>query len=236
MWVFFAFGSAFFAGVTAVLAKCGIRTTDSAVATAIRTCGVLVFAWSIAWVAGSVGTIGALKARTLAFLALSGLATGASWLCYFRALQIGNVNRVAAVDKSSIVLTVILSFVILGERVSPAKLSGLALIAAGTYLMIAKKSAAPAADAARRKGHSWFFFAALSALFAALTSILGKIGIEGVESNLGTALRTCVVLVMSWAAVASEGKLHLVRTVPRSELAFILASSAATGASCSESA
>ncbi len=227
MWVLFAFASALFAGVTAILAKCGIKKTDSNVATAIRTIVVLAFSWLMVFVAGSQGTIGGIGGRTLLFLVLSGLATGASWLCYFRALQIGNVNKVVPVDKASILLTVVLAFLFFHEPVSGWKLLGLAEIGAGTYLMIQKKQAAEE----KREGRGWFFFAALSAVFASLTSILGKIGIAGVESNLGTAIRTGVVLVMAWVVVFVTGKQHTVRQVPRRELGFICLSGLATGAS-----
>lgn len=226
MWVFYAFGSALFAGVTAILAKCGIRKTDSNVATAIRTGVVLVFSWIMVFVVGSQGTIGEISGRTLLFLGLSGLATGGSWLCYFRALQIGDVNKVVPVDKSSIILTVILAFLFLNETVSWTKLAGLVGIGVGTYLMIQKKT-----GETRTGRRGWFFYAAASAVFAALTSILGKIGIEGVESNLGTALRTVVVLVMAWVVVFVTGKQRTVRQVPRREFLFICLSGLATGGS-----
>ena len=227
MWILYAFGSALFAGITAILAKCGIRKTDSNVATAIRTIVVLVFAWLMVFLAGSQHTIGQISGQTLLFLVLSGLATGASWLCYFKALQIGDVNKVVPVDKSSIILTVLLAFVFFREPVSPAKLLGLAAIGLGTWLMIQKKESAPGAGS----GHGWFFFAAGSAAFASLTSILGKVGISGVESNLGTAIRTGVVLVMAWGVVFVTGKQQTLRTISTKELAFICLSGLATGAS-----
>lgn len=227
MWILYAFGSALFAGITAILAKCGIRKTDSNVATAIRTIVVLVFAWLMVFLAGSQHTIGQISGQTLLFLVLSGLATGASWLCYFKALQIGDVNKVVPVDKSSIILTVLLAFVFFREPVSPAKLLGLAAIGLGTWLMIQKKESAPGAGS----GHGWFFFAAGSAAFASLTSILGKVGISGVESNLGTAIRTGVVLVMAWVVVFVTGKQQTLRTISMKELAFICLSGLATGAS-----
>ena len=222
----YAFGSALFAGVTSILAKCGIRKTDSNVATAIRTVVVLVFSWLMVFVVGSQNTIGDIAPGTLLFLVLSGLATGASWLCYFHALQIGDVNKVVPVDKSSIILTVLLAFFLLKEPVSLAKAVGLAAIGAGTYLMIQRKNGEKKAE-----GHGWLFFAAASAVFASLTSILGKIGISGVESNLGTAIRTVVVLVMAWVEVFVTGKQHTVRDVPKRELGFICLSGLATGAS-----
>lgn len=230
MWVAFACGSAFFAGITAVLAKCGIRETDSTVATAIRTIVVLAFAWVMVAVVGSSGQIGSIKPMTWAFLGLSGLATGASWLCYFKALQLGDVNKVVPIDKSSTVLAMLLAFLLLGELLSWASVVAMVLILAGTLMMIERKPAAPSAGAPS-KGGSWLVFAVLSAVFASLTAILGKVGIEGVESNLGTAIRTIVVLVMSWVMVGVTGKAGEVRAVPRREFLFICLSGLATGAS-----
>lgn len=230
MWVAFACGSAFFAGITAILAKCGIRETDSTVATAIRTIVVLAFAGVMVAVVGSAGQIASIAPMTWAFLGLSGLATGASWLCYFKALQLGDVNKVVPIDKSSTVLTMLLAFLLLGEPLSWASVVAMALILAGTLMMIERKPAAPSAGAPSMGGF-WLVFAVLSAVFASLTAILGKVGIEGVESNLGTAIRTIVVLVMSWVMVAVTGKAGTVRAVPRRELAFICLSGLATGAS-----
>ena len=230
MWVAFACGSAFFAGITAILAKCGIRETDSTVATAIRTIVVLAFAWVMVAVVGSAGQIGSIKPMTWAFLGLSGLATGASWLCYFKALQLGDVNKVVPIDKSSTVLTMLLAFLLLGEPLSWVSVVAMALILAGTLMMIERKPDAPSA-AAPSMGGSWLVFAVLSAVFASLTAILGKVGIEGVESNLGTAIRTIVVLVMSWVMVGVTGKAGEVRAVPRREFLFICLSGLATGAS-----
>ena len=232
MWVAFACGSAFFAGITAILAKCGIRETDSTVATAIRTIVVLAFAWVMVAVVGSAGQIGSITPMTWAFLGLSGLATGASWLCYFKALQSGDVNKVVPIDKSSTVLTMLLAFLLLGEPIGWASAVAMALILAGTMLMIERKdSLDEGASGTSRQGSSWLVFAVLSAVFASLTAILGKVGIEGVESNLGTAVRTIVVLVMSWVMVAVTGKAGAVRAVPRRELLFICLSGLATGAS-----
>lgn len=228
MWVIFAFGSAFFAGVTALLAKCGIRKTDSTAATAIRTVVVLLFSWVMVLLAGSWGDIVSIRGWTWLFLILSGLATGASWLCYFRALQLGDINKVVPIDKSSIVLTLLLAFILLGESVSLTKGLGVALIGAGTLLMIEKKDAAPPRAG---KGIGWFWYALGSAVFASLTSLLGKVGISGVESNLGTAIRTGVVLLMAWLMVLIEGKLPKLRGIPRRELMFICLSGLATGGS-----
>lgn len=233
MWILYACGSAVFAGATSILAKCGIRRTDSNVATAVRTIVVLLFAWIMVLVVGSGSQIGQIGGRTLLFLILSGLATGASWLCYFRALQIGDINKVVPIDKSSTVLTILLAFIFLHETISVVKAAGVALIAVGTYLMIEKKEGkekpGQAQDGAKGKG--WFLYAAGSAVFASLTSILGKIGITGVESNLGTAIRTCVVLIMAWVMVFATGKQKTVKEIPPGELGFICLSGLATGGS-----
>ena len=232
MWIAFACGSAFFAGITAILAKCGIRETDSTVATAIRTIVVLIFAWVMVAVVGSAGQITSIAPRTWLFLVLSGLATGASWLCYFRALQLGDVNKVVPIDKSSTVLTMLLAFVLLGEPLGWASVAAMVLILVGTLMMIERKKAStPAEETAPVARGSWLIFAILSAVFASLTAILGKVGIEGVESNLGTAIRTVVVLVMSWVMVGITGKGAAVRRVPKGELGFICLSGLATGAS-----
>ena len=227
MWLLFAAGSAFFAGVTAILAKCGIRKTDSTVATAIRTIVVLIFAWIMVFLAGSQDQIGTIGGKTMCFLILSGLATGASWLCYFKALQMGDINKVVPIDKSSTVLTILLAFVLLGEPIGLPQGIGVALIAVGTLLMFEKKEQTePTA-----RGRGWMFYACGSAVFASLTAILGKIGIEGVESNLGTAIRTAVVLVMAWVMVPVTGKSGALKQIPGKELAFICLSGLATGAS-----
>ena len=228
MWLLFAIGSAFFAGVTAILAKCGIRKTDSTVATAIRTIVVLIFAWMMVFVVGSQDQIQNIDQTTLLFLVLSGLATGASWLCYFKALQIGDINKVVPIDKSSTVLTILLAFLLLGEPIGLFQGVGVMLIGIGTYLMIEKKQQ-EAPSAASGKG--WMLYAFGSAIFASLTAILGKVGIQGVESNLGTAIRTGVVLVMAWVMVLVTGKVNEVRQVPGRELVFICLSGIATGAS-----
>ena len=226
MWIVFAFLSALFAGLTSILAKCGIRKTDSTVATAIRTIVVLCMSFGMVLIVGSLHGIREITPRTWLFLVLSGLATGASWLCYFRALQLGDVNKVVPIDKSSTVLTILLAFLFLHESVNWLKGLCIALIAAGTWLMIEKK-----AQAGETKSRAWFIYAALSAVFAALTSILGKIGIEGVESNLGTMIRTAVVLVMAWAMVLLTGKAGKIRQTPKRELGFICLSGLATGGS-----
>lgn len=228
MWILYAVGSAFFAGLTSILAKCGIRNTDSTVATAVRTVVILIFSWLIVWIVGSGNQISSISGETYLFLILSGAATGASWLCYFRALQIGDINKVVPVDKSSTVLTIILALIFLHEGISLPKTMAVLAIAAGIFLMIEKKDREEKEKAG--KG-GWFFWAAGSALFASLTAILGKIGISGVESNLGTAIRTAVVLVMAWGMVFVTGKQKEVRKIDRKELFFIGLSGVATGSS-----
>lgn len=227
MWIAFAFGSAFFAGITSVLAKCGIKKTASVVATAIRTVVVLVFSWTMVFLVGSQTQIGDIKGKTLLFLILSGLSTGASWLCYFKALQLGDINKVVPIDKSSTVLTILLACIFLREGINVSRAIGVALIAVGTFLMIEKKDV----QKEQVKGKGWLLYAVGSAVFASLTSILGKVGISGVESNLGTAIRTGVVLVMAWIMVFVTGKQREIREISKKELGFICLSGLATGAS-----
>lgn len=227
MWVVLAFGSAFFAGVTSILAKCGIRKTDSTVATALRTIIVLAFSWIMVLLVGSQNQLGQVDGRSLLFLVLSGLATGASWLCYFRALQLGNINKVVPIDKSSTVLTILLAVLLLGESLTWTSGLGILLIAAGTFLMLEKKDT----QNVTAKDSRWLWYALGSALFASLTAILGKVGITNVESNLGTALRTGVVLIMSWMMVLVTGKGKELKHIEGRELGFICLSGLATGAS-----
>lgn len=274
MWIVYACASAFFAGITSILAKCGIKKTDSTVATAVRTIIVLITAIAMVFIVGSAGEITKLSAKTWIFLVLSGIATGASWLCYFKALKDGDINKVVPVDKSSGVLVFVFSFIFLGEEFTPLKILGVVLIGAGTFLMIEKKkSPAPenpsvisengvieseltehaekpceteknaTANASEtknadnlvnqtsKKHYGWFFYAALSAVFAATTSILGKAGINGVDSHLGTAIRTAVVLVVSWAMVFIAGKGGEIKKIEKRELIFIILSGLATGLS-----
>lgn len=228
MWIFYAFGSALFAGLTSILAKCGIRHTDSDVATAIRTIVVLVFSWIMVFVVGAQDGIAAVSGKTWLFLILSGFATGASWLCYFHALQAGDVNKVVPIDKSSTILTIVLAFLFLGEEVSALKIVCVILIGAGTFLMIQKKETEKSVGQEKK---SWLLYACLSAGFASLTSILGKIGIEGLNSNLGTAIRTAVVLLMAWIMVFAKGKQKEIGRIDRRELGFICLSGLATGGS-----
>ena len=226
-WLFMAVLSALFAGLTSILAKCGIRKTDSDVATALRTIVVLLFSWIMVFVVGSLPTITSISTKSLIFLIFSGFATGASWICYFKALAMGDVNKVVPIDKSSTILTVLLAIICFGETDNlPVKLSGTALLAVGIFLMIEKKKAA-----AHEEKRSWMIYAVLAAVFAALTSILAKMGISGVESNLGTAIRTCVVLIMAWIVVFSQGKQKQLASLDKKELLFIALSGVATGAS-----
>ncbi len=227
MWLLFAFGSALFAGLTAILAKCGIKNTDSNVATALRTIVVLVFAWMMVFISGSYTTLSGINTTTFIFLILSGFATGASWLCYFKALQLGDVNKVTPIDKSSTILTMVLAFIFLGEPMTFITFIALVLIGIGTYLMIQKKEA----QDHEVKGKAWLFYALGAAVFASLTSILGKVGIQGIDSNLGTAIRTIVVLIMAWVVVFVTGKQHTIKTIDQKSWLFIVLSGFATGAS-----
>lgn len=228
MWIVTALLSAVFAGITAILAKCGIKKTDSDVATALRTMVVLIFSWLMVFVAGSYSSIAQIGWRSLLFLILSGLATGASWLCYFKALSLGDVNKVAPVDKSSTVLTVLIAIICFSETEHlVAKLTGMILLAVGIFLMIERKKTHQVSS----ENNRWMLYAAGSAVFAALTSILAKIGIDGVESNLGTAIRTAVVLLMAWGIVLFKGKQKVLKFIDTKEAVFIFLSGLATGVS-----
>jgi len=260
MWILFAFGSAVFAGLTAILSKIGIKNTDSNVATAIRTVVVLFFSWLMVFIVGSQRTLAAVNGRTFLFLILSGLATGASWLCYFKALQIGDVNKVTPIDKSSTVLTMILAFILLGEEITLLKAVAVLLIGGGTYLMVHKKKEAKGGTTAETtdkiakritnvtttgtttglntettsaapQSNLWLIYAFGSAIFASLTAILGKVGIEGIESNLGTAIRTVVVLIMAWLLVFVTKKQKTIKEIDRKSWAFLILSGFATGGS-----
>ena len=227
MWLFFALGSAFFAGITAVFAKIGIENVNSTLATALRTIVVLAFSWLMVFVVGSQGGIAQISGTTLLFLVLSGLSTGASWLCYFKALQLGDVNKVAPIDKSSTVLTILLAFIFLGEPVSIPQALGVVGIGVGTLLMIAKKEV----EDGKPHSKAWLVYAFLSAVFASLTSIFGKIGVENVESNLGTAIRTIVVLVMAWVMVFVTGEQKGIRSIGKKSWVFLFLSGITTGLS-----
>lgn len=228
MWIVFAFWSAIFAGLTAILAKCGMKEMDSNVATALRTIVVLIFSWIMVWIVGSQGEIVQIGTKTWIFLILSGLATGASWLCYFKALQLGDINKVTPIDKSSTVLSMLLAFIFLGEGLTGVKIVAMICIGVGTYLMIEKKKVEKAQIS---KNNSWLIYAVGSAVFAALTSILGKVGIEQVNSNLGTAIRTVVVLFMAWIVVWVTGRQHTIKQMNRKNGVFLVLSGLATGAS-----
>ncbi len=226
MWMMFAFGSALFAGLTAILAKCGIRNTDSNVATALRTIVVLAFSWLMVFVTDAQSGMGSISMKTMVFLVLSGVATGASWLCYFKALQLGNVNKVTPIDKSSTVLTMLLAFVLLGEELTWMKAVAMVSIGIGTYMMIQKKQTEE-----KKEDKKWLLYAIGSAVFASLTSILGKIGISDINSNLGTAIRTIVVLVMAWIVVFVTRKQHTIKDIDKKSWIFLVLSGVATGGS-----
>ena len=227
MWILYATGSAFFAGITSILAKCGISKTDSDVATAIRTIVVLAFSWVMVLMTGTISDVTDISGKTLLFLVLSGIATGASWLCYFKALQNGDVNKVVPIDKSSTILTILLACIFFHEGLYFAKLGCVCLIGVGTMLMINRKKDVESNSSDK----SWLIYAVLSAVFASLTSILGKIGISGIDSNLGTAIRTSVVLIMVWLMVFVKNKQSEIESIDHKELLFIILSGIATGAS-----
>ena len=243
LWLFAAFTSALFAGAVSILAKCGLKTIDSDVATALRTCVVAVFTWVMVAIVGSAGAIAAITPRSWLFLALSGLATGASWICYFKALSIGDVNEIVPIDKSSTLMAVVISIVLFGETNDLAlRLAGTLVATVGTLVMVERKTSDAASEKCadpvphdggpgRAKSDAGLIYALLAAVFAALTSVLAKVGIEGVESNLATAIRTMFVLVMAWGIVIGRGKAALVREVNGRDLAFLVASGIATGAS-----
>src|SRR5574344_34281 len=224
MWILCAFLSAFFAGITAILAKIGIKNIDSSLATAIRTIVILIFSFLMVLLVGSLPTINTLSIKTIIFLVLSGLATGVSWLCYFKALQLGNVNKVTPIDKSSTILTMLLACLFLGETITSLKMLSIILIGIGTYLMIEKKKHTKIV-----KTNKWLIYAFLSAIAASLTSILGKVGIEGVESNLGTFIRTIVVLVMAWIVVFVTKKQDGIKHIDKKSWLFLILSGFTTG-------
>ncbi len=234
MWIMQAFLSAFFAGITAILAKVGIRHTDSHLATALRTIVVTLFAWLIVAITGGFSELPAVKGETLLFLVLSGLTTGASWLCYFKAIALGDVIRVAPIDKSSTILTMLLAFLLLGEPLSWLKVVCMVLIGVGTYGMVRAERDPHTENAgqdASPKRNAWFVYAALSAVFAALTTILGKIGVQAISSNLGTAIRCLVVLALAWAIVFAQGTHRTIRQLDRRSILFLVLSGLATGLS-----
>lgn len=226
LWLFFAIASAFFAGVTAILAKIGVKKTDSTVATAIRTAVILLFSWLLVFLTGAQASLALVDGKTLLFLILSGLSTGASWLFYFKALVNGDVNKVAPIDKSSTILTILLAFLLLGEPVTPGKGAGIIVMALGTFLMLERRGAVKSGEK-----KNWLLYAVFSAVFASLTAILGKVGITHIDSNLGTAIRTAVVLVMAWAMVFITRKQGEIRHIDRKSWIFICLSGVTTGLS-----
>ena len=227
MWIILAMGSAFFAGLTAILAKCGVKNADSNVVTALRTIVVLIFSWLMVFIVGSQGEMRSIDTKTLGFLVLSGLATGGSWLCYFKALQLGDVNKVTPIDKSSTILSMVFAFLLLGETVTLIKLMAMVLIGSGTYMMIQKQKE----TLEKGQNKSWLIFAWGSALFASLTSILGKIGIQNIDATLGTAIRTIVVLIMAWCVVVITRKQSTIKSIDRRSWLFIILSGITTGGS-----
>lgn len=227
MWLLFAVGASFFAGITAILVKIGVEDTDSNLLTALRTIVVLIFSWIMVFVVESQGTITEVSGKTLLFLCASGVTTGISWICYFHALQIGNVNVVVPIDKSSVVLTILLGVIFLGESMNLLKTVCVVSIAAGTYLMIEKKE--NVGQSTKKKGA--IFYAFMSAIFASLTALLSKIGITGIESNLGTAIRTIVVLIMAWIIVFMKGSQKDIKKISQKSWTFIVLSGIATGLS-----
>lgn len=228
MWLLYAIGASFFAGITAILVKIGAENTDSHLLTALRTAVVLVFCWVMVFIVGSQGTIKEVEPKTMIFLCLSGVTTGISWICYFHALQIGNINVVVPVDKSSVVLTILLGVLFLGEPMSWMKAVCVMLIAGGTYMMVEKKEQEPGGP---RKGKGSVFYALMSAVFASLTALLSKIGIAGIESNLGTAIRTVIVLIMAWLIVFAGKKQSQIKNISRKSWIFIVSSGVVTGLS-----
>ncbi|RDY28395.1 EamA family transporter [Romboutsia weinsteinii] len=231
MWIMYAFASALFAGITSILAKIGIKNTDSNLATALRSIVILLFAWAMVFIVGSQNSIYDISSRSLVFLILSGLTTGGSWICYFKALQLGDVNKVVPIDKSSTILTMVLAFVLLGEEINIYMTIGMIAIGFGTYLMIEKKEQNSNYSVNKSSNISWIVYAFLSAIFASMTSILSKIGIENVESNLGTAIRTIVVLIMAWVIVFMMKKQGEIKNIDKKSWIFICLSGLTTGLS-----
>lgn len=227
MWVIFALLSALFAGITTILSKIGVKNVGSDTATAIRTVVVLIFSWIVVFLFGGEKDIPNLSVKTILFLVLSGLATGGSWLCYFKALKIGDVNKVVPIDKSSTILTMIIAFIFLHEKITVLKVICMVLITLGTYMMIENKKEQGSASFKS----NYLVWAVLSAIFAALTSILGKIGVSGINSSLGTAIRTIVVLIPAWCtAIVREGNGNI-KTASKKDFSFLVLSGITTGLS-----
>ena len=226
LWILMAISSSFFAGLTAIFAKLGIKKTDSDVATLLKTVVVLIFSWIMVLIVGSAESISDISNKSFLFLVLSGIATGASWICYFKALSIGNINKVTVVDKSSMILSVLLAIILFGETNNLIiKLALIVLYSLGVFLMIEKKR-----DNKETKKR-WLILALAAALFASLTTIFAKVGVKNVESNLATAIRTSVVLIMSFMIVLIKKKENLLTQVEPKEMMFIFLSGIATGAS-----
>lgn len=227
LWVLSAILSAVFAGVTAILSKQGVKETNSNVATALRTSVVLLFSWLIVLITGAYHGVSSISAKSWIFLILSGVATGVSWICYFKALSIGAVSKVTAVDKSSVVLSVLFAVVLFPDERNLwyVKIICLVLIGLGTFFMTDIKKEE------RSDGRAWLIFAILSAVFASATSLLAKVGVQNVDSNLATAIRTCVVFVFAWVIVFSKGQIKLVKEVTKKEGLFLVFSGIATGTS-----
>lgn len=226
MSVIIALLSAFFAGITSVLVKVGVQKVDSSLATALRTIVVLICSWLMVFIVGSFSTLQSLSLTSLFFLILSGLTTGASWICYFKALQLGDINKVVPIDKSSTILTMILAFIFLKEPLTLPMALGILFMGAGTAFMIQKKETTQTI-----KSKAWLGYALLSAVFASATSVLGKVGIENVESNLGTAIRTIVVLIMAWLIVFVQHKQNQIKEIDRRSWLYLILSGVTTGLS-----
>jgi len=230
LWLLYAVGAAVFAALTTILAKIGIKDVDSHLATAIRTMVVLAFAWLMVFVVGSQDGIRYIRGRTWVLLVLSGLATGGSWLCFFRALQLGNVNKVVPIDKSSTILTMILAFIFLSEPMGWITVIGMALMGVGTWLMLELKSN-NSAEKGEKSSKSWLFFALLAAVFASFVAIFGRIGVVDMDASLWTAIRTMVVVPMSWLMVFIAGSHKKIKSADKKSWVFLILSGVATGAS-----
>jgi len=228
LWFLYAIGAAIFAGLTTVLAKIGVKEVDSHLATAIRTMVVIVFSWGIVFFVGSQDGIRHIGGVTWVFLILSGLATGGAWLCRFRALKLGNVNKVTPITKTSTILTMILAFIFLREPLGLVTVIGMIMMGTGTWLMLELKKGAAAENSS---GKGWLFYAALSAIFASLVAILGSVGVADMDANLWTAIRTVVVAVLSWVMVYTTGGPKGIKNINTKSWVFLVLSGVATGMS-----
>lgn len=231
MSIILALLAALFASFTAILAKIGIEKVDSNLATAVRTVVVVIMAYLMVAITGQTDSIFNISMKSYIFLILSGLTTGMSWLCFFKAIQIGDVSKVVPIDKASVVLTILLSFIILGEPATAFVVSGGIIISIGTFVLIGKEKKN---DRKKKKGFntkSYIFLAVLSAVFAALTNILAKIGIEDVDSNVATFIRTVVIILFAWGIVFFQGTFKELKNISKKSYLFLLLSGAATGLS-----